>query len=85
MYRLDTTEMLVAEVVALRAALKRVILEAAMRQGDPNGYLADGFDRAAEDVEGAVEVTGDPARAAAIVDHAQEILREIYTVTLAIE
>lgn len=85
MYRLDATELLVAEVVALRAALKRLIVEEAVRRPDPGTWLAEGFERAAEDVAVGLGEDGDGERDAAIVEHAQEILREIYTVTLAIE
>ncbi len=85
MYRLDTTELLVAEVVALRAALKRLVVELAMEHDDPNGYLANAFALAADDVVDFAADQPDVDRAEAISAHAQEILREIYTVTLAIE
>jgi len=85
MYRLDATELLVAEVVALRAALKRLIVECAVERPDPGIWLAEGFERASDDVVTILEDDGDSDRNEAIVEHAQEILREIYTVTLAIE
>ncbi len=85
MYRLDTTELLVAEVVALRAALKRLIVELAMERDDPNAYLAEAFALTADDVVVFASEQPDEDRAGAIAAHAQEILREIYTVTLAIE
>lgn len=85
MYRLDTSELLVAEVVALRAALKRLVVELAMDREDPNAYLSAAFEQAARDVGESVGAEPDEDRAEAIAAHAQEILREIYTVTLAIE
>ena len=85
MHRLDGTDLLVAEIVALRAALKQVLVDVAMRQADPGIYLEEAFERAAEDVSNLISETSDAVRAGAIAEHATEILREIYTVTLSIE